>query len=150
MNDLIFINEKKTFDNSSILNLDNNNAYTLLIVLLLMNECWGHMKVIKSNKIKRKSPIKNYLRNRNSNEELLEIIEKNTGKVKDESRLELENLIIGSKDKFFSEFLLSKYEIININLLNSDLWVKTSFKDFQNLMRANIKKSKDKILLNLF
>ena len=143
LNDLIFINEKKTFDNISILNLDNNNSYTLPIVLLLIHECWGHMKVIKSNKIKRKSSIKNYLRNKNFNEELIEIIEKNTGKVKGESGLELENLITGSKDKFFSEFLLSKYEIINKNLLNSDLWVKTSFKDFQNLMRANIKKSMD-------
>ena len=139
LNDLIFINEQKTFNDSIIRNLDNSIGYTLPIVLLVIYECWGHLKVINSNKI-------NYLRKGNSNEELMEIIEKNTGKVKCESGLELENLIIGSKDKFFSEFLLNKYEIINKNLLNSDLWVKTNFKDFQNLMRENVKKTKDEYI----
>lgn len=144
LNDLIFINEQKTFNDSIICSFDNKMCYTLPIVLLLIHECWGHMKVVKSNKIKRESPIKNYLRSGNFNEELMEIIEKKTGKIKGESGLELENLIIGSKDKFFSEFLLNKYENINKNLLNSDLWVKTSFKDFQNLMRKNVKKTKNK------
>ena len=60
LNDLVFINEKKSFKKDDISNLDDFSEYTLPITILLLHECWGHKKVAQSNKIIKESPIRNY------------------------------------------------------------------------------------------
>lgn len=139
LNDLIFINEKKTFKQDDILDLDEYEEYTLPIVMLLLHESWGHRKVAKSNEIEKDSPIRNYLRNENFKEELNEIIKDEAGKKKKgESGLKIEFLITGDdKSRIFPEFLSNYWNDINKNLLNVRLWVKNDFSEFQKLMIEN-------------
>ena len=138
LNDLIFINEKKSLKLDEISDLDELTEYTLPIVILLLHECWGHRKVAISNKIVKDSPIRNYLRSENFDEELIKVIKENTGKIKGESGLELEYLLTGdNKSRIFPEFLLNYRYWQNENLLDVKLWVKSNFTDFQKLMIQN-------------
>lgn len=145
LNDLIFINEKKTFQRNDISHLDGLERYTLPIVILLLHESWGHRKVAKSNDIEKDSPIRNYLRIENFNEELNEIIIDETGnKKKGESGLEIEFLLTGdNKSSIFREFLSDCVNDKNINLLNIKFWVKKDFKEFQKVMIENYKQIYD-------
>ena len=139
-NDLVFINEKRTFKKNDISDLDGHPEYILPIVILLLHECWGHRKVFKSSKIIKDSPIRNYLRSENFNEELNIIINEAGGKkkIKGESGLTIEFLITGdNKSRTFTEFLLNYCNRKNINLLNVKLWVKSNFNEFQELMINN-------------
>ena len=139
-NDIIFINELKTFRKSRI----NNyyfSGYTIPLVILLMHECWGHAKVCLSNK-GRNSPIRNYLRSQNFEENLLEIPSgKNKAKIKGESGFEIEFLITGKRDlsNIYESYLLSGDDINNDNLLNAGLWTKSNFQDLRGLILKNIK-----------
>ena len=140
LNDLVFINEKKSFKKDDISNLDDFSEYTLPITILLLHECWGHKKVAQSNKIIKESPIRNYLRSENFDEELVKVLDENTGKMKGESIVELEYLLTGSnKSRYFQEFLLDHKNSQNENLLKVNLWVKPDFTNFKLIMLNNHK-----------
>ena len=132
LNDLIFINEQKSFQENDIRDLDGLSEYTLPIVIFLLRDCWGHRKVANKNK---------YLRRKNLDEELDLIIKNDTGiEKKGELGLEIENLITGDNEsRIFSDFLSNYCNMENINLLNKKIWVKKNFKEFQKLMIANYK-----------
>ena len=140
LNDLVFINEKKSFKKDDISNLDDFSEYTLPITILLLHECWGHKKVAQSNKIIKESPIRNYLRSENFDEEFVKVLDENTGKMKGESIVELEYLLTGSnKSRYFQEFLLDHKNSQNENLLKVNLWVKPDFTNFKLIMLNNHK-----------
>ncbi len=65
LNDLVFFNEKKAFDENDITNFDGYLEYTVPIVILFLHECWGHKKVYSSNKLRKDSPSRNYFRGEN-------------------------------------------------------------------------------------
>jgi len=143
LNDVIFLNEQKTFNNSNIIELNDTDmdmdGYTLPIVIILLHECWGHKKVLSSNNKKRDSPIRNYIKSQNFNEEQIYLIDEKTGEIKGESGLGIEFLITGVKyNNIFSKYLLSNKDENNDNLLNVKLWVQSDFKEFQQLLSKNI------------
>ena len=141
LNDVIFLNEKKTFKNKNINELEGLNENTLPIVVLLMHECWGNKKVASSNKIERDSSVHNYLMSQNLDEEEISILNKKTRKVKGESGLEIEYLIMDLKyNNIFSRYLLSNEDKNNENLLDVKLWVQPNFKKFKKLIIKNIQK----------
>ena len=97
-------------------------------------------KVAQSNKIIKESPIRNYLRSENFDEELVKVLDENTGKMKGESIVELEYLLTGSnKSRYFQEFLLDHKNSQNENLLKVNLWVKPDFTNFKLIMLNNHK-----------
>ena len=137
LNDIIFFNDKKTFKNEKINNYNGYDQYTLPIVILLIHECWGHRKVALSNTIKKNSPIRNYLINKDFEEDENIIYDK-TGKVKGESGFELEYLITGIKyNNILSEYLLKTNATNNSNLLDVSLWIQPNFTEFQNILKQN-------------
>ena len=139
LDDLIFLNEKKTFKNNSINNYDGLMEYTLPIVILLIHESWEFKKIDKSNKITKISPFRNYLRNEDFIEEEYFIFYKNG-----ESGLELKYLITGLRyENIFSEYLLSSDDMNNVKLLDVKLWIQPDFKELQNIIRINCEKIYD-------
>ena len=137
LNDIIFFNDKKTFQSNIIENYNGYEHYTLPIVILLIHECWGHRKVALSNITNKDSTIRNYLISEDFEEDE-NILSDKTGKVKGESGLEIEYLITGMKhDNIFSEYLLCNDAINNTNLLDINLWIQPNFKEFQNIMKKN-------------
>ena len=141
-NDIIFINEFKTFRKSEINNF-YFSEYTVPLVTLLIHECWGHAKVCLSNK-GRNSPIRNYLRSQNFEENSLTIpYGKNKSKIKGESGFEIEFLITGKRDlsNIYETYLLSGDDINNNNLLNTALWTNSNFQNLRSLILNNIKAS---------
>ena len=137
LNDIIFFNDKKTFKNEKINNYNGYDQYTLPIVILLIHECWGHRKVALSNTIKKNSPIRNYLINKDFEEDENIIYDK-TGKVKGESGFELEYLITGIKyNNILSEYLLKTNATNNSNLLDVSLWIQPNPTEFQNILKQN-------------
>ena len=85
-------------------------------------------------------PIRNYLRSENFDEELVKVLDENTGKMKGESIVELEYLLTGSnKSRYFQEFLLDHKNSQNENLLKVNLWVKPDFTNFKLIMLNNHK-----------
>ena len=137
LNDILFFNDKKTFKNEIINNYNGYDQYTLPIVILLIHECWGHRKVALSNTIKKNSPIRNYLINKDFEEDENIIYDK-TGKVKGESGFELEYLITGIKyNNILSEYLLKTNATNNSNLLDVSLWIQPNFTEFQNILKQN-------------
>ena len=146
LNNLIFINEKKTFRKNIIEDFDGQLNYTLPIVFILLHECWGHKKVILSNEINKNTPIRYSLRNYNFDEETILILNENTGQYKGESGFEIEYLITGSKstkNNIYSDYLLS-HTNNNQDLLNVDLWVQPTFKDLrQKILEQILEAHKD-------
>ena len=141
LNDIVFFNEKKTFNNNIIKNLDGFDKYTLAIVILFLHECWGHRKVALSSKINKDSPIRNCLISEDFEENEIVIKNDKTKKVKGESGLEIEYLITGVKyDNIYTKYLLNSHDINNKNLLNIQLWIQPTFDEFRNLMNKNLEK----------
>ena len=137
LNDIIFFNDRKAFKSDKINNYNGYDQYTLPIVILLIHECWGHRKVALSNTIKKNSPIRNYLINKDFEEDENIIYDK-TGKVKGESGFELEYLITGIKyNNILSEYLLKTNATNNSNLLDVSLWIQPNFTEFQNILKQN-------------
>lgn len=125
-NDIIFVNELKTFKINDI-NFDYSfGGYTVPLVMLLLYECWGHTKVSLSNK-GGDSPTHSFLRN-------------------EDSGLEIEFLITGERDKknIYANYLLSDTDADNENLLDVNLWTKPDFKNLRSLILKNIKASTHK------
>ena len=48
LNDIIFLNEQKLFDENEIVNFDGKLQYTVPIVILFLHECWGNKKLIQT------------------------------------------------------------------------------------------------------
>ena len=131
-NEVIFINELKTFRKN-----DNNDiyfsGYTIPLVILLINGYWGHSKFFLSNK-----------RSQNLDKNLLGIpYRKNKAKMKDELDFEIEFLISGERDlsNIYANYLFSGDDVNNNNLLNAGLWTNTNFENLRNLILKNIKAS---------
>ena len=144
LNDVIFLNEKKTFKENNLINLEGFNKYTLPLVILLIHECWGHKKVLWSNDTERESPIRNYLMSQNFDEEEISISNEKTDEKKGESGFLIEYLITGKKyNNIFSRYLLSNEDKNNEKLLDVKLWVQPDFKEFQKLMTKNIQELND-------
>ena len=130
-NDLIFVNEKKTFNRNEITINYCLKGFCLPLVTLLIHECWGHKKVFLSCE-GRNSPTRNFLRNENFQENIIEIPLKNN-KIKGESGCEIEYLLTGQRNysNVFSKYLLS-IVFSNEELLDVTLWVKPSFQRLRN------------------
>lgn len=138
--DLIFLNEKKTFKIDTFTDLDDYNENTLPIVFLLLHECWGHKMVASSNIISRDSPIRNNLKSQNFDENIILMTNEKTGTIKSESGLEIEYLITGLKyPNIISRHLLNNEDENNEKLLDVKLWVQPDFLEFQELVVKNIK-----------
>ena len=140
LNDIIFINEKKTFDKNTIENYDKKNNYVLPIVILLIHECWGHMKVSLTNKSKknRNSPIRNHLRSEDFKEIQIKKYDEKTKKYTGESGLGIERLILGPyNNKILSKYILNYEASNNENLLKIDLWIQPTFEEFQKKIKNN-------------
>ena len=143
LNDLIFFNEKKSFDENEISNFDKKLQYTVPIVILFLHECWGHKKVYLSNKLRKDSPSRNYFRGENFEEQILEIQNKDST-IKGESGLQIEYLIAGKLNKaIVSKYLLTPSITHNLSLLNSKLWVQPDFGELQQIIKNNCKKIYD-------
>ena len=147
LNNLIFINEKKSFKENFISDFDDDLNYTLPIVIILIHECWGHNKVYISNEMKRDTPIRNYLKNDDFDENIVKIKKGDTGKIKGESGFELEYLITGSKNinNILSQYLLNCKEN-NQDLLKVKYWVKPNFNELQRKLIKKIKKDNPKLI----
>lgn len=144
LNDVIFLNEKKTFKKNNLINLEGLNKYTLPLVILLIHECWGHKKVLWSNDTERESPIRNYLMSQNFDEEEISISNEKTDEKKGESGFLIEYIITGKKyNNIFSRYLLSNEDKNNEKLLDVKLWVQPDFEEFQLLMAKNIQELND-------
>ena len=140
LDDLIFLNEKKTFKNDAFPDLDDDKRNVLPIVFLLLHECWGHKKVASSNIIERDSPVRNILKSEDFNENSIVVTNKKTGAKKGESGLEIEYLITGLEyPNIISSYLLNNEDENNVKLLNVKLWVQPDFVKFQKLVLENIK-----------
>lgn len=142
-NDIIFVNEKKTFKTYNIISKYNSGGYTVPIVMLLIHECWGHTKVCLSSK-GRNSPTHCSFRNEDFNETILEIpYGKKKNKIKGESGFEIEYMIAGERciKNIYSNYLLSVYDSNNDNLLDVNLWIKANFKSLRNAILKNIKEN---------
>ena len=140
LNDLVFFNDKKTFKSYMMANYNGNDNLILPIVLLLIHECWGYRKVFLSNPIIKKSHIRNYLINKDLEEDEYFIINKSIGKLKGESGYEIEYLITGMKyNNIFLNYLLDCNSNNNTKLLKVELWNQPNFKEFQNIMKSNYK-----------
>jgi hypothetical protein len=138
-NDIVFINELKTFHINEITDEYPSYGYTLPLVILLIHEVWGHRKVSLSSK-GRNSPSRISLRNEDFVENKLEILYgKKRKKTKGESGYEIEFLLTGKRyiKNIYSNYLLSDDEN-NENLLDKNLWIKPDFKDLRNLIIENI------------
>ena len=143
LNDLIFFNEKKSFDENEISNFDKKLQYTVPIVILFLHECWGHKKVYLSNKLRKDSPSRNYFRGENFEEQILEIQNKDST-IKGESGLQIEYLIAGKLNKaIVSKYLLTPSITHNLSLLNSKLWVQPDFEELQQIIKNNCKEIYD-------
>jgi len=132
LNDLIFINERKTFESRTIVDFDKKSEFTLPIVIILLHECWGHRKIYLSNKIKKETPIRYRLRSKNFDEDINMILTEKTDEIKGESGLGIEYLISGSKknNNFIFEYILNHAEDTK-DLLNVKLWVQSNFDELQ-------------------
>ena len=140
-NDIIFVNELKTFKNNDLNCNYSSGGYTVPLVVLLLHECWGHAKVSLSSK-GRNSPTHSYLRNEDFEENVYELqIGKKRKKVKGESGFEIEFLITGERDtkNMYANYLLSSNDIDNETLLDINLWTKSDFKKLRSLILKNIK-----------
>ena len=129
-NDVIFINELKTFRKNDIDDF-YFSGYTIPLVILLINGYLGHSTFSLSNK-----RIQNFEKN------LLQIhYGKNKAKMKDELDFEIEFLISGERDlnNIYANYLLSGDDINNCNLLDADLWTNGNFENLRNLILKNIK-----------
>ena len=139
LNDLIFINEQKSFDENEIVNFDRKLQYTVPIVILFLHECWGHKKVYSSNKLRKDSPSRNYFRGDNFEEKILETYNKDST-IKGESGLQIEYLIAGKLNKaIVSKYLLTPRISHNLSILNSKLWVQPDFGELQQIIKNNCK-----------
>ena len=140
VDDLIFLNEKKTFKNDSLTDLDDYDENILPIVFLLLHECWGHKKVASSNIIARDSPICNYLKSDNFDENIIFVKNEDKGIIKGESGFKMEYLITGLKySNIISRHILNNEDENNEKLLDINLWVQSDFLELQELVVKNIK-----------
>ena len=140
LDDLIFLNEKKTFKNDSLTDLDDYDENILPIVFLLLHECWGHKKVASSNIIARDSPICNYLKSDNFDENIIFVKNEDKGIIKGESGFKMEYLITGLKySNIISRHILNNEDENNEKLLDVNLWVQSDFLELQELVVKNIK-----------
>ena len=140
-NDIIFVNELKTFKINDIKFDYSSGGYTVPLVMLLLHECWGHAKVSLSNK-GRPSPTHSYLRNEDFEENIIEVqYGKKKRKIKGESGFEIEFLITGEREKknILANYLLSDTDADNENLLDINLWTKPDFNELRSLILKNIK-----------
>ena len=116
LNDIIFINEKKTFDKNT------------------------NMKVSLTNKSKknRNSPISNHLRSEDFKEIQIKKYDEKTKKYTGESGLGIERLILGPyNNKILSKYILNYEASNNENLLKIDLWIQPTFEEFQKKIKNN-------------
>ena len=137
LNDIIFVNEQKSFNKNEIINFDGKSQYIVPIVILFLHECWGHKKVYSSTKFRKDSPSRNYFRGENFEEQILETHSKDST-IKGESGLQLEYLIAGKLNKaIVSKYLLTPCNTHNSSILNSKLWVQPDFGKLQQIIRNN-------------